>query len=1049
MVASIYELALGIRFLTHLHPCPTLVLVGTVGGTMLGRYEVIRQIASGGMADLLLARARGLEGFEHHVVIKRIRADVDDDQAFIDMFLVEARLAGALHHHNIVQVHDVGEENGKPYFAMEYVHGEDLRRLLALVAKKGEQIPFPVAVTIVTAVARALHHAHEQRGADQQPLRIVHRDVSPANVVVGYDGNVKVLDFGIARAAMRRTETQAGMLKGKAPYMAPEQCTGAPIDRRSDVFGLGIVLYELVTARRLFKADNDFATMSMVVNGTFPKPSTIRKDLPPDLERIIMRALARDPGARYQTAEQMFTALEQLALMAEWRTSASSLAAYMTQMFGTRTEPWLEKESIAPPVSVDFDGTRPGLASPPVEDGTSAVPSAITSTPGAPIVRARADAQGTAGVPATSDAGGSAGVRIPEASGPVKNGKVALKPVLATATATRARPKTVQVPVPKSAAVTELVPTTKPASSVALTEVLPTIKPSTSATTVGAPTTKSAVLAKAITEVPPPMKPGLLVDGTTEVLPAENLALLTEAAREALPMTDQASMLDAKTEVLPMTKPVVTTAATKVDSQPLNNKSAAKPEAKVEAKLAPKTEAKPAPKTEAKVEAKPAPKIEPKPLRPLSKLPAKTEPKIPVRAATEELTNPIMESDDTHTEAMPLPPSLSPHAARQLKPLPAPNVAKPIGAKPGETVPSESPAHAPALRPAPLAVAIASTTAEPTKVAEDADDLDGPTEISSASESAFASGRSDPTAIVVPLPSPLLDATPRARRKSIVPLAAMTLVEETDQLTPPPRPRWILPAIGGGVLVLAILVIAIARSGGDLALDEPVESASVTKPPEPTPAPTAAPADEVRTEARPRTWANSQEPDPSSGGSASDPMAPRDPVAAGPTREAPPEPVAAGPTRKAPPEPVAAGPTRKAPPEPVAAGPTRAPTAAGPTPKPVAVESTPDPLVKPVAVDTAEPTTPDRDTTAADPKPAVAVTKPTPKLVTKPAPKPVSKPVPKPVPKPLTKPAPKAIAVAKPKPAKPMVTAKPKPKPSAKPLPQPKWNPNTLFPNKK
>ncbi len=846
---------------------------------MLGRYEVIRHLASGGMADLLLARARGLEGFERHVVIKRIRADAENDQAFIDMFLVEARLAGALHHHNIVQVHDIGEENGKPYFAMEYVHGEDLRRLLALVVQKNEQIPFPVIVTIVTAVARALHHAHEQRGADQQTLGIVHRDVSPANIVVGYDGNVKVLDFGIARAAMRRTETQAGMLKGKAPYMAPEQCTGAPVDRRSDVFGLGIVLYELVTARRLFKAESDFTTMSMVVNGTFPKPSTVRKDLPPDLERIIMRALARDPGARYQTAEQMFTALEQLALTAEWRTSASSLASYMTQIFGTRTEPWLDKEESAPAVSVDFDGTRPGLASAPVD--AAAAPAA---------------AKVSNGVPGTSEAGASTGVRIPEASAGVKSGKVPLKPVPANPTAARSRPKTVQVPVPKSAAVTEMVPTTNAAVA---TQVNPVVS------------------------------------------------------------TDAAAKQDNKSDIAPLE---------------------AKPAAKVEAKPAAKVEAKPA----AKVEAKPEVKVEAKPLRPLSKLPPKTDPKVPVRAATEELTNPVIEPEETHTEVNPLPPAISPHAPRQLKPLPPPSGAKPSGKESGPLRPA-APIVAAAAAPLDTPVARAATDLEENT------DLEEATELSPAPEPPFASRRTDPTAIVEPLPSPLINDAPRARRKSTAsPLAARAVVEDTDQLNAaPPRPRWVIPAIGGGLLVLVIIVIAIARSGGDPAIEEPPETAAVTKPAEPLPAPTAAPADDVRTEARPRTWANSQEPEPAGSAAAVDPA----------PSVATPEPV-----------------------------PTPDPVEPTPEPTPEPVEPTPEPTPEPEPVAIDEP---------AEPTPVVA-TKPAPKPVVKPTPKPVAKPAPKPVAVAKTKPAPKTTAIPK-----------PKPKPTGKALPKPKWNPNTLFPNKK
>src|SRR5262245_40503864 len=224
------------------------------------------------MAEVLIARATGIENFERHVVIKRIRSEQARDAKFVGMFLDEARLAACLHHANIVQVHDIGQEGGEYFFTMEYVHGEDLRRLLTHLAANKVKTPFEHVITIITAVASALHYAHELRGNDRKPLGIVHRDVSPANILVAYDGSVKVVDFGIAKAA-RNAQTRSGTLKGKVAYMAPEQCNGQPVDRRSDVFALGIVLYELVTVRRLFKGDTDFLTMSAIVGGKVPKPS--------------------------------------------------------------------------------------------------------------------------------------------------------------------------------------------------------------------------------------------------------------------------------------------------------------------------------------------------------------------------------------------------------------------------------------------------------------------------------------------------------------------------------------------------------------------------------------------------------------------------------------------------------------------------------------------------------------------------------------------------------------------------------------------------------
>ena len=296
------------------------------------------------MADVLLARTDGIAGFERHVVIKRIHAELLEEPRYVKMFLDEARLAASLHHHNIVQVNDIGEENGEYFFAMEYVHGEDARTLLVEASQRGEQIPLEHVVTIITAAAAGLHHAHEQRNLDGSPLHIVHRDVSPANILVGYDGAVKVADFGIALAAHRAEQTQSGVLKGKVAYMSPEQCNCDPVDRRSDVFALGIVLYELATVRPCFAGDNDFMTMSAIVGGKIDKPSEFRKDLPPQLEAIIMKALAKTADARYQSANELRIALEQFAADAGLRTSTTALADYMKKQFGVKALPWQEED---------------------------------------------------------------------------------------------------------------------------------------------------------------------------------------------------------------------------------------------------------------------------------------------------------------------------------------------------------------------------------------------------------------------------------------------------------------------------------------------------------------------------------------------------------------------------------------------------------------------------------------------------------------------------------------------------------------------------------
>jgi serine/threonine protein kinase len=305
---------------------------------------MLKHLASGGMADVVLGRSDGIEGFERHVVLKRIRPELARDQRFIRMFLDEARVAATLHHQHIVQVHDIGEAAGEYFIAMEYVHGEDVRKILSAASKQRTHVPLGHAIAIVSAAAAGLHYAHERRGNDMQPLFIVHRDVSPSNILVGYDGSIKVVDFGIATASMRQ-ETRSGSLKGKLSYMSPEQCKGAVVDRRSDVYSLGVVLYELATTTRMIKGENDYLVMEQIVHGRISSPQLRRPSLPNDLVEIIMRALATDRDRRYSTAEDLRVALDQFASSTGLTASSSAIAAYMRQQFGQRPEPWLERGS--------------------------------------------------------------------------------------------------------------------------------------------------------------------------------------------------------------------------------------------------------------------------------------------------------------------------------------------------------------------------------------------------------------------------------------------------------------------------------------------------------------------------------------------------------------------------------------------------------------------------------------------------------------------------------------------------------------------------------
>src|SRR4051794_1445723 len=246
------------------------------------------------MAEIFLARVSGLPGFHKMVVIKRILPQLATKTDFVEMFLDEARIAATLQHPNVVQMYDVGVVDGNYFIAMEYLHGEDVRSLMKSLFRQEKKLPVEHALNIVIGVASGLHYAHEKVGFDGTRLEIVHRDVTPQNIIVTYDGAVKLLDFGIAKASNRFGETRFGTLKGKVPYMSPEQCRGEPLDRRSDIFSLGIMLYELTLGRRLFKGKSDFELLKQIVEGTVPPPRELEPDYAPALEAIVMRALAKE-----------------------------------------------------------------------------------------------------------------------------------------------------------------------------------------------------------------------------------------------------------------------------------------------------------------------------------------------------------------------------------------------------------------------------------------------------------------------------------------------------------------------------------------------------------------------------------------------------------------------------------------------------------------------------------------------------------------------------------------------------------------------------------
>lgn len=299
----------------------------------LGKYELLSRLGVGGMAELFIARTTAQHGFEKLVALKRILASHADDDQFIQMLLAEARLAATLHHPNIAQVYDVGEVDGTYFFTMEYVFGQDLRKLVRAVQGRGVWLAPELILQIIIGTASGLHYAHEKEGSDGELLGLVHRDVSPSNILVSHDGGVKLVDFGIARISAMQSNTAAGALKGKVPYMSPEQCRGEPLDRRSDIFSLGIMLWELTTRRRLFAGENDVAIAGKICNVDAPRPSTLVADYPPGLEAIVLKALARDRNARYSTAQELQLDLEEYARDQRLLLSSARLAAFMGDLF--------------------------------------------------------------------------------------------------------------------------------------------------------------------------------------------------------------------------------------------------------------------------------------------------------------------------------------------------------------------------------------------------------------------------------------------------------------------------------------------------------------------------------------------------------------------------------------------------------------------------------------------------------------------------------------------------------------------------------------------
>lgn len=317
-----------------------------VDGIKFGQYVLLEKIATGGMAEVWKARMRGVEGFQKIVAIKKILPHLSDNQDFIEMFVDEAKLAAQLNHNNIIHIYDLGKIQSSYYIAMEYIDGHDLKNILRKAQERDQPLTVEIALFIASKIAAALDYAHRKHDFEGKEMGLVHRDVSPQNVLISEEGDIKLCDFGIAKAASKASHTQSGALKGKLQYMAPEQAWGRNIDRRSDIFALATVLFEMLTARQLFAGDNELSILEQVREAHVTPPSQYNDEVTPQIDAIVIKALQKDPAARYQTAGEMQRDLDAVLYSFRPTPTSADLAIYMHRL---ATSPVLPAHPMEPP----------------------------------------------------------------------------------------------------------------------------------------------------------------------------------------------------------------------------------------------------------------------------------------------------------------------------------------------------------------------------------------------------------------------------------------------------------------------------------------------------------------------------------------------------------------------------------------------------------------------------------------------------------------------------------------------------------------------------
>ena len=346
-------------------------------GSEFGQYVIEEHIATGGMADVYKARMMGMEGFQKTVAIKRILGNLTDSDEFVRMFIDEAKLAAQLNHNNIIHIYDLGKVDRSHYIAMEYIEGHDLRSILEKCRQRDVKMPIGLALHITTLLASALDYAHKKHDFDNRALGLVHRDVSPQNVLISFDGDIKLCDFGIAKAASKASQTRAGALKGKLQYMSPEQAWGKDIDHRSDIFSLGLVLFEMLTIEKVFSGTSELSVLEQVRDPIITAPSMKNADVDSEVDRIIFLALNAERDERYQSAEDLKRDLEKVMRKKGWSADRSTLVAFLESLdSGRKVQPGADDAPATParpaPPSEPPPPTPP--VGPPLETSPGSLP---------------------------------------------------------------------------------------------------------------------------------------------------------------------------------------------------------------------------------------------------------------------------------------------------------------------------------------------------------------------------------------------------------------------------------------------------------------------------------------------------------------------------------------------------------------------------------------------------------------------------------------------------------------------------------------------------